>query len=217
MITELGVHWYHHCYTSILSPTIYLPYSVSWNSRALAITSLTLLTNTSPCHISSPSSSPCELCFSWKPNTEFVLWSASVPTSGALGGSDGWVPESAGKHNKGCKLGKQCCCSLSQIACSCLSVSAICNCVVPSPSTQRGHSIKLNCSLSPSSQQKYTSLKLLMCRWYRFLISLAMRSHAKPVEVSGCLSALVCCSCTYKCFILAEPFSLWGYCWIVLL
>lgn len=179
--------------------------------KSLATTSLTLLTNTS-CHISSPSSSPCELCFSWKPLTECVLCFDSVPTSGALEGSDGCVSRSAAKHNRGYKLVNQCCCSLSQIACYCLSVSAICNCVVPSPGTQRGHSINLNHSLSSSSQQKYTSLKLFMYRWYQFLISLAMRSHAKPVEVSGCLSALVCCSCAYRCFILAEPFSLWGYC-----
>lgn len=99
------------------------PFICELELKILAITSLTLLTNASPCHISSPSSSPCELCFWQKPHTEFVLCFGSVPTSGALEGSDEWVPGSAVRHNRGCKLVNQCCCLLSQIARYCLSVA----------------------------------------------------------------------------------------------
>lgn len=112
----------------------------------------------------------------------------------------------------------QCCCSLWQVACDSLpavtaTVSAIARC---SAKTLRKAKL-LPFPFLPA--KVYTFEMIYIFLWYQFLTSLVMRSHSKPVEVRRCLSALVRSYHAHAGIlgILAEPFNLWGYCWVVLL
>lgn len=110
------------------------------------------------------------------------------------------------------------CCSLWHVACE--SLSAVTATV--SATTQYSAKALRTAKLLPLAflpAQVYPSETIHVSQWYQFLTSLVMRSRSKPVGVSTCLSALVCCChvCANVLDILAEPFSLWGYCWVVLL
>lgn len=110
------------------------------------------------------------------------------------------------------------CCSLWHVACHSLSAVTATVSAIAQYSAKALHTAKL-LPLAFLPAKVYPSETIHVSQWYQFLTSLVMRSRSKPVEVSTCLSALVCCCHVHANVldILAEPFSLWGDCWVVLL
>lgn len=221
MIPKLGVLRYHCCYTSILffPPASYSsPLLRQLGLKILAITSLTLLTNTSPCHTCNPSPFPCELYLSSKQHTQFVPCFGSVNhiwrvVMGEFPQMQWSIAEYVSLWTR-----DQYCCSLWQIVCDSLSAVTATVSAIAQYSAKALRTAKL-LPFPFLPAKVHPSEVIHVSLWYQFLTSLVMRSHSKPVEVSRCLSALVrCCHVHANVLnVLAEPFGLWGYCWVVLL